>query len=232
MNCNSTSQLFIRCTYCTRTLSKDLFDIHIRKGVTVYKKYCRNCITTRNERRSTPEAIAKKQKYDQSPAGKAVQSRANRQPVRAERQRKKRKEDKAFAMRGAMTSKMTRMLRGGAKTSVDVGWYTGFESSEEAMRHFEKHFLPGMTRDNYGSLWHVDHTIPCKWYTSSDEDMFACWSPKNMRPMLGPENKSKGARVPSSIELQSVDQSVFPESWNGQMPDDIRRRVDRMDKHH
>jgi len=36
--------------------------------------------------------------------------------------------------------------------------------------HLEKKFLPTMTWDNYGTLWHIDHILPCASFDLSDHE--------------------------------------------------------------
>jgi hypothetical protein len=204
----------------------------VYKGVKKRKSLCRPCIQWRKDYRSQPEVIAKKQRYDASVAGKAVQSKANKTPIRRKRQRDKRKNDKAFALRCALQTKVNRMLRGGAKSSVAVEQFCAVSGADELMNHCKQFFHSGMTAENYGILWHVDHTIPCKWYSSSDEDMKRCWSLTNLRPMLGSENKQKGSKVPPDDVLVAVSSHVWPVAWGGALPTEEMRCIMRMDKHH
>lgn len=54
----------------------------------------------------------------------------------------------------------------------------------------------GMTLENYGEYWHIDHVKPCASYDLSKEDEIRecfCW--KNLRPLKGDENLSKSDKV-------------------------------------
>ena len=221
-----------KCQLCKRNKAEAEFSRHVYKGVLKLKAKCDICVQYMKDYRSQPDQVAKRQAYDLSPEGKAVQSRANKQPIRAKRQRDKRAEDKQFAMRGAMTTKINRMLRGGANSSKGVEFYTGVSNADDLMDHFFLHFEGDMSEDNYGTHWHVDHTIPCKWYSASEEDMKRCWSLSNMRPMLGPENKKKGAVLPPDEVLIEMGSSVWPVSWGGVLPTVEDRERMRMNKHH
>lgn len=49
-----------------------------------------------------------------------------------------------------------------------------------------------MSWENYGSIWHIDHKIPCSsWNFESDFEMNCCWNYRNLQPMLASENQSK-----------------------------------------
>jgi hypothetical protein len=66
---------------------------------------------------------------------------------------------------------------------------------EELTRHLEARFQPGMSWDNYGSAWHVDHVTPLAWFdlTNADQCREACRF-TNLQPLWGPDNLKKGAR--------------------------------------
>lgn len=70
-------------------------------------------------------------------------------------------------------------------------------SLEELKSHIERQFTDGMSWENYGE-WHVDHKIPLaahNYKSSDDIDFKRAWSLKNLQPMWGSENKSKGAKL-------------------------------------
>ena len=71
-------------------------------------------------------------------------------------------------------------------------------TSDELRRHLEKRFSPGMTWDNYGTFWNIDHIVPISAFNFSsqgDHDFTLCWSLKNLRPLKVSENNKKRARV-------------------------------------
>ena len=60
----------------------------------------------------------------------------------------------------------------------------------------EFNFTEGMTWENYGTLWHIDHTMPCSVFDLSiEENQKACFNWSNLAPMLGPENLSKSNKI-------------------------------------
>ncbi len=64
-------------------------------------------------------------------------------------------------------------------------------------KHLEKHFLPGMTWDNYGE-WHIDHRIPIAAFnfeTPFDLDFRQCWALRNLQPLWAAQNRSKKDRL-------------------------------------
>lgn len=65
-------------------------------------------------------------------------------------------------------------------------------SIEELKEYLQTKFTNGMSWENYGSIWHIDHRIPCSsWNFESDFESNCCWNYRNLQPMLASENQSK-----------------------------------------
>lgn len=65
-------------------------------------------------------------------------------------------------------------------------------SIEELKSYLEKMFTTEMTWQNYGSVWHIDHKIPCNaWNFENTFENHCCWNYRNLSPMLASENQSK-----------------------------------------
>lgn len=61
--------------------------------------------------------------------------------------------------------------------------------------HLEKQFKPGMTWENYGSHWHVDHRIPLASGNSTEEIKgLSHWT--NLQPLEALENIIKSDKIP------------------------------------
>ena len=87
-----------------------------------------------------------------------------------------------MALRGTVKSKKTMKLLG---TSIDNFW-----------SHLESKFKPGMTRNNYGKRWHIDHVIPCASFDlTKPEEQFKCFHYTNLQPLWAKENLKKGAKL-------------------------------------
>lgn len=62
--------------------------------------------------------------------------------------------------------------------------------------HLEKQFKPGMTKENYGPIWHVDHIKPCAKFDFTEvAQQRACFHWTNLQPLFARDNLSKGAKV-------------------------------------
>lgn len=74
-------------------------------------------------------------------------------------------------------------------------------TSEDLKLHLELKFKEGMTWDNYGKLWHIDHIKPVASFNFIKKDgthnipqIKKCWALKNLQPLWVSENCSKGAK--------------------------------------
>lgn len=57
-------------------------------------------------------------------------------------------------------------------------------SIDALRKHLEAQFLPGMTWDNYGTAWHVDHIMPVAAYNMEiPEQRSACFHYTNLQPL-------------------------------------------------
>lgn len=67
-------------------------------------------------------------------------------------------------------------------------------SPEELRAHLESKFRDGMTWENYGSYWHVDHIIPlASGKTQAELFKLSHWT--NLQPLTVAENLAKGDRI-------------------------------------
>ena len=63
---------------------------------------------------------------------------------------------------------------------------------DELKKYIENKFTEGMSWENYGSVWHIDHIIPCSaWNFESEEECSYCWNFRNLQPLLASQNQSK-----------------------------------------
>ena len=76
--------------------------------------------------------------------------------------------------------------------------------------HLESLFKDGMSWDNYGLKgWHVDHIRPCKSFDLSDlEQQKVCFNWRNLEPVEGEENMSKGSEYSPLNETEWVERML------------------------
>jgi len=111
--------------------------------------------------------------------------------------RKKREEDPSARIRDNITSQILYGLKNKRKkSSFD---YLEFKLND-LMLSLESKFQDGMTWDNQGSDWHIDHIKPVAAFKLIKEDgeldleqIKLCWSLDNLQPLWAKENASKGS---------------------------------------
>jgi len=104
----------------------------------------------------------------------------------------------SFCVSGAVR----RSLNGKTKDGVHWESLVGY-SIMDLRKHLERQFQNGMTWDNYGSTWHLDHIIPVAVFnfeTPRDLDFKRCWSLQNLQPLGASENMSKGAKIKTQFQ--------------------------------
>ena len=61
-------------------------------------------------------------------------------------------------------------------------------------KHMEDQFKDGMSWENHGEIWHIDHKIPLKFNKPTLEEVKERLHYTNCQPLLGVENMRKGNR--------------------------------------
>lgn len=70
---------------------------------------------------------------------------------------------------------------------------------EEFKIYIQGQFRPGMTWENYGPVWHIDHVRPCASFDFSDpEQQKICFRWDNLQPLFAEENLRKGSKYVAS----------------------------------
>ena len=90
-----------------------------------------------------------------------------------------------------LKTKIVRNLRNRLWHAVKKGYKTS-KSLEllgctipELKIHLEAKFLPTMTWENYGTLWHIDHITPCASFDLTDpEQQKKCFHYTNLQPLF------------------------------------------------
>lgn len=112
-----------------------------------------------------------------------------------EYRRKARKNPKnraKFNLRDRFKDLMKTVKKGGSTSfSKTIGCTTS-----QLSIHLESQLSNGMTWDNYGTHWHVDHIIPCASFNHNDPKQVAqCWHWTNLRPLLAKDNLEKSDAI-------------------------------------
>jgi transposase-like protein len=60
----------------------------------------------------------------------------------------------------------------------------------------EMNFHDGMTWENYGTYWHIDHTLPLSaWNLEDEKECMLCFSWHNTRPLTRSQNLRKSTKI-------------------------------------
>ena len=98
-------------------------------------------------------------------------------------------------LNGVMRSRIRQALngaKGGRHWKTLVGY-----SLADLMQTLEKEFRDGMSWENYGAVWHIDHIIPLarfEYNSPEDIEFKKAWALNNLQPLLVVENYKKGTK--------------------------------------
>lgn len=131
-----------------------------------------------------------KQKYgaeNRDKIAKALAERRARNPI--------------VRLANSMRRSIRRYLDAGQKGEMSSFEIIGC-SKDDLRKHLESNFRRGMTWQNYGSYWHIDHIVPLISAKSPEEVKRLChWT--NLQPLTAFENISKGSKMPLAIDASS-----------------------------
>jgi hypothetical protein len=84
-------------------------------------------------------------------------------------------------------------------------------TKEGFIKHINKFVVSGMTKENFGKEWGLDHIVPVELFDLNHEDQKKiCYNYNNIMPMFNSDNRLKGASVHFSIDkLRSMDANVY-----------------------
>ena len=91
--------------------------------------------------------------------------------------------------------------------------------------HIDKYLIEGMTLDNFGKVWGLDHIVPVELFDLSNEDeLRLCYNYNNIMPMFNSDNRLKGASVHFSLlKLDTMYTNVFIEQLKTKCNNEINR---------
>lgn len=92
-------------------------------------------------------------------------------------------------MRENLRKRIAEMIKGKASASSSVGC-----DAITLRQHIETQFKPGMSWDNYGTEWHVDHMMPLAAAECVDH-LVRLNHFTNLQPLWAEENIRKGASI-------------------------------------
>ena len=106
--------------------------------------------------------------------------------------RRVRRDDAYLRLKEALNRKLRRAYHGcGDETAIKFIGCT----SQEFRAHLQTLFRDGMSHENYGTVWHIDHVKPCALFDLNNEkEREACYHFSNLAPCFSFDNISKKDR--------------------------------------
>jgi hypothetical protein len=108
------------------------------------------------------------------------------------RQSTRLKTDPSFRIARNLRNRLYCALKGLARSASTLR-LLGMDLKEFRI-YVQGQFRPGMTWENYGPAWHLDHVIPCAKFNLSDpEQQKICFRWDNLQPLFAEENLRKSS---------------------------------------
>ncbi len=105
---------------------------------------------------------------------------------------KRSKEDINYRLKHSIRTRVYYMIK---ENKINSSSFLIGCTVDHLKQHLEKQFRPGMSWENYGSYWEIDHIKPCiSFDLSNPEEQKKCFHYTNLQPLTCRENRSKGSR--------------------------------------
>lgn len=104
--------------------------------------------------------------------------------------------DPSFRIKESLSTRLATILKAIRQRKASTTMKTVGCSLAQLKQWIEANFAKGMTWDNYGTYWHVDHVLPASSFNHSDPNQVRlCWHWTNLKPLEAIENMRKGAKI-------------------------------------
>jgi hypothetical protein len=163
------------------------------------KNYCKKCGNEmcREYKKRNKEKISeynKKYKLDHKEEVKEYNhnyNKDNREKIQLRQNiqhKERRKVDPNYKLRTNLGKRLYKAIKSKTNKTNDL---LGTDI-DTIKKWIEYNFYGDMTWENYGSLWHVDHVIPCSMFDlKKDENQIICFNWTNLRPLYAIDNLVK-----------------------------------------
>ena len=145
-------------------------------------------------RNQNPKYKKEKKEYDKN---YWQENRERLIPIKVKKRKIRRQIDHTFRVTDNLRRRINGAMKGiGIRRSKRSMELLGVPNMEFFWNYLESKFKPGMTRENYGKEWHIDHIIPCIAFDlSKEENQKMCFHYTNLQPLWAHENLSKNSKI-------------------------------------
>jgi len=145
-------------------------------------------------KKSSNDVFVKNEKNTEIKDNNKQSDSINKNKIR-EKKKEKRKTNPSYRLILNLRRRTLLALKGQSK-SANTMILLGVTNLEFLWDHLESTFKPGMTRENHGKVWHVDHILPCANFDlSKHEEQLKCFHYSNLQALFVHENLSKGSKI-------------------------------------
>ena len=173
------------CTVCK--MSKTIDNFHLSKNKGTIRAMCKSCSSLKRKEyyRNNKEAVIEQ-------TSNYIVEKMKRDPI--------------FKLERRIRTRIYHAFKAQSKKKENRTWkYIGCTSAI-FQKWIAYQLYDGMTLENYGKIWHIDHVIPCsKFDLSKQEEVDKCFNWKNLRPLLATKNREKYDKIEQyDIVLQEL----------------------------
>jgi len=108
--------------------------------------------------------------------------------------------DPTFRLNEIIRTNIARIFKAIGTKKEDKSYSIVKYTAKELKLHLESLFQDGMTWENYGIVWEIDHTVPINWYVNNQNQFtnknHLCKeanSLENLKPLFFQDNRVKGS---------------------------------------
>jgi len=162
------------------------------------------------------EIMKQKQEYYVANKDRILEYHQNNKEVRNTKRAIRLKNDAQFKITERLKSKVSTLV----KSKNDTDYNDIIRCSTIHFKEWlEYQFDDGMTFENYGTEWHIDHVIPISFFDFTMQKVCFDWT--NTRPLYAKENMKKSKRIIQADIIRHIDvlkkfpgyQTDYENSW-------------------
>jgi len=126
--------------------------------------------------------------------------RLKRLPITRKQEREKRRSNTSVRLRVNLRNRIRSAIQNDWKVTKSLSLLGC--SIENFKIYIESKFEPGMSWQNYGTAWHLDHIVPCAIFDlTKPEHQKRCFHFSNHQPLFATENQRKHAKTDGQFRL-------------------------------